>query len=129
MQIIKKYLWVLPALFVAYEFGGKILEVLDDASEFTDIVSVIIPIHSVATFLAYAVGVWDLLIAILLLVIPNLSSTKKYSKYIFLWVIFWPLVPACLRYFGGVAEFEIVEVSEMIGAAIISALLYFKLNK
>lgn len=129
MKTIVKYVWILPALFVAYEFGGKLFEVLVDSSEFADIISVIVPNHNVATILAYAAGGWDFLIALALLIIPNLKVTKKYANYIFTWVIFWPLVPSSIRYFGGVADFEIAEVSAMIAAAILSFLLYKKLNK
>jgi uncharacterized membrane protein len=99
MQKVKKYLWILPALFVACEFADKLLEVLESSEEFANIIYVVIPSTSFAKFLAYVVGVWDFLIALALLIIPNLNSTKKYSKYIFLWVIFWPLVPASISYF------------------------------
>ncbi len=124
MNKIIKYLWMLPALFVSYEFGKKLFEVLQDSGEFTDIISVIIPNHAFVNFLAYATGFWDLLIAVALLVIPNFSATKKYSSYIFIWVILWPLVPASIRYFGGVADFETIEVSTMILSAIVSFWLY-----
>lgn len=120
---------MVPALFVAYEFAEKVTEVLADPSEFAGIISVIKPLSSISVPLAYLVGFWDLLIGILLLAIPNLDKTKKYSKYIFLWVIFWPLVPSSIRYFGGVADFEIVEVSEMIICALLAYILYCYFNK
>jgi hypothetical protein len=128
MKKIQKYLWMLPALFVAYEFGNKLLEVLADSQEFADIISVVKPLAPISNILSYTVGVWDLIIALGLLIIPNLNFTKKYSKYIFLWVIVWPLIPASVRYFGGVADFEIVEVCEIIVVGVVAYLLYRKYN-
>ena len=127
MEKFKKYLWMLPALFVSYEFAEKHTEVLNDPTEFANIISVIQPLKTITIPLAYFVGFWDLIIAILLLVIPNIS--KKYSKYIFIWVILWPLIPASIRYFGGVAEFEIIEIIAIISCGVLSFLLYEKFNE
>jgi hypothetical protein len=129
MQNILKYLWIIPALYVSYFFGGKLFEVLDDATEFVEIISVIAPLSPVATLLAYAIGVFDFVVALALLIVPNISATKKYTPYMFVWVILWPLVPASLRYFGGVAEFEIVEVAEVMFAGIVAGSLWYAYAK
>ena len=126
MKKYQKYYWLVPALFVSCQFGIKLFEGISDPIEFANIISVVIPNLQVATLLAYVVGIWDFLVGLSLLIIPSLSATKKYSKYIFIWVMLWPLVPSSLRYFGSVAEFEVGEVAAMIIAAIISFWLYKK---
>lgn len=130
MKIYIKYLWIIPALYVSYQFGNKIFEVLlNGTEEFASIISVVPFLNPFSNILAYLIGIFDLAIALLLLIIPSTNSTKKYSKYIFLWVIVWPLIPSSLRYFGGVADFEIVEVSTMILSALVSYWLFKKFNR
>ena len=124
-----KYLWILPALYVSYEFGNKLFEVLSDPLEIMDIISVIKPFANMSNLLAHLVGYFDLVIAISLILIPSLIYTKKYSEYIFMWVIIWPFIPASFRYFGGVGDFEIVQVLSISISAIVSYLLYVKYNK
>ena len=126
---LSKYLWVLPALFVAYSFGEKLFEVFADKTEFADIISTIPFLATQAGNLAYFVGFFDLFVALALLSILFLQVSKKYSNYIFFWTMFWPLFPASLRYFGGVAEFEIVNVSCVVGSAIVAYILYKKYNR
>lgn len=125
---ITKHLWIIPALYVSYEFGNKLFEVLADPQEFIDIVSVITPLTSIANFLAHFIGYFDFLIAALLLIIPSLKTTKKYAKYIFLWTTFWVFIPASIRYFGGVADFEIVQVLSISFASAFSYLLFNRFN-
>lgn len=125
---ITKYLWLIPALYVSYEFGGKLFEVLADSQEFIDIISVIKPLSPIANYLAHFIGYFDFLIAMLLLLIPTFTLTKKYAKYMFTWTTFWVFVPASLRYFGGVSDFEIVQVLSISLASLISYILYKKYN-
>ena len=122
-------MWIFPALYVAYEFGIKLFEVMVDRQEFVDIISVIYPLASIATILAYAMGIFDLLVALTLLSIAVLPLTRKYSNYIFAWVIFWPFIPSSLRYFGGVSNFELQQVILMSSAALLSYILYSQFNK
>lgn len=125
---MQKYLWVVPTLYVSYEFGGKLFEVLSDNQEFIDIISVIHPLAPIASYLAYGIGVFDFLIALSLLTFSLFAITKKYHPYLFMWAIVWPFVPASLRFFGGVAEFEIVQVLSMSIAAVLALVLYKKFN-
>lgn len=127
--MIKKYLWFLPALYVSYEFGGKLFEVLADKQEFVDTISVIKPLAPISTFLAYGIGIFDLVIAISLLTFSFFPATKKYHRYIFEWVIVWPFVPSSLRYFGGVAPFEIKQVLLMSCSAVIAFIVWAKFSK
>ena len=120
---------MLPALYVAYEFGVKLFEVLADRQEFVDIISVIHPLAPIAITLAYAMGFFDLLVALTLLSIAVLSLTRKYSNHIFAWVIFWPFVPASLRYFGGVSNFELQQVLLIFATGLLSYVLYSQFNK
>lgn len=125
---MQKYLWVVPTLYVSYHFGGKIFEVLADKQEFVDIISVIQPLAPVADQLAYFIGFFDLFVAIAILTFSLLTITKKYHQYIFLWAVVWPFVPASLRYFGGIANFEIVQVLTMSLSALVAYILYKKYN-
>ncbi|MFZ2593436.1 MAG: hypothetical protein WAX38_01530 [Minisyncoccia bacterium] len=124
MQKYFRNLWIIPAVYVSYFFSEKLLEVIADPTEFVDIISVLTPLAPVAQYLAYGVGIFDVCVGIALLVIPSVPYTKQYSTYIFSWVICWPLVPASLRYFGGVAEFEIVEVAIVMSAGVVAWALY-----
>lgn len=126
---MKKYLWFLPALYVSYEFGSKIFEVLADKQEFVDTISTIKPLIPLASFLAYGIGIFDFGIAIALLTFSLFPVTKKYHKYIFEWAIFWPFIPSSLRYFGKVAPFEIVQVLLISFSAYIAYLLWSKYSK
>jgi uncharacterized membrane protein YqaE (UPF0057 family) len=126
---MKKYLWFLPALYVSYEFGGKIFEVLADKREFVDIISAIKPLIPISFFLAYGIGVFDFTIAIALLTFSFFPVTKKYHKYIFQWTILWPFVPSSLRYFTGVAPFEIRQVLLMSFSAYVAYVLWSRFSK
>ena len=126
---MKKYLWFLPALYVSYEFGGKIFEVLTDRQEFVNIISAIKPLIPIAPFLAYGVSIFDFAIAVALLTFSFFPTTKKYHKYIFQWAILWPFAPSSLRYFSGVAPFEIVQVLFMSFSAIFAYVLWSKFSK
>lgn len=123
-----KYIWMLPILYVSYEFGGKLFEVLSDSTEIVNIISVIKPLASISNSLAYFIGYFDLIIAMSLILIPFLTYTKKYSKYIFIWAMFWPFIPASIRYFGGVGDFEIIQVLSISIFSLISYLFYTKYN-
>lgn len=127
-SLIKKYLWVIPSLYVAVEFGGKFFEVLNDKTEVAGIISVIKPLSSIAGYLAYLMGTFDLLVAIALLSFSCFVITKKYHKYIFMWTILWPFIPAAFRYFGGVGDFEIVQVLSISISALVAYVLYKKYN-
>lgn len=126
---MKKYLWFLPALYVSYEFGGKIFEVLVDRQEFVNIISAIKPLIPIAPFLAYGVSIFDFAIAVALLTFSFFPTTKKYHKYIFQWAILWPFAPSSLRYFSGVAPFEIAQVLFMSFSAIFAYVLWSKFSK
>ena len=126
---IQKYIWLVPALYVSYEFGKKLFEVLADKQEFVSIISAIHPLAPLSTFLAYFIGFFDFFVAILLLSIAILPLAKKYSKYIFIWVILWPFAPSSLRYFGGVADFELWQVLSMSCAAILSYVFFNQFNR
>lgn len=125
---IKKYIWLAPALYVSYEFANKIIEVLSDNTEIAGIVSVLKPLSGIANMLSYAVGILDLAIALALLTFSLSLTTKPYHKYIFIWTIFWPFVPASIRYFGGVGDFEIVQVLSISISAVVAYVLYSKYN-
>ena len=125
---MKKYLWLLPALYVSFNFGSKLFEVLSDKDEFVKIISAITILSPVSTFLAYGIGTLDFIIAISLLTIPLFNKSKKYSKYIFAWTILWPFIPSSIRYFLHVADFEIISVFSVSLSAILACVLYFKLK-
>ena len=121
------YLWILPELFVASQFAGKIVEILGEGKqEYIDIISVVKPLASSAGWLVYVVGFFDLFIAIFLLTGGVNKITRPYHKYVFLWCALWPFVPASLRYFGGVAEFEIVNI---LAVSFCSLFAWFLWNK
>ncbi len=125
---MKKYLWIIPSLYVAFEFGGKFFEVLNDKTEIVGIIATIKPLSLIAGNLAYMMGAFDLLVAISLLTFSCFSVTKKCHKYIFVWTILWPFIPASFRYFGGVGDFEIVQVLSISISALIACVLYKKYN-
>lgn len=126
---MKKYLWFLPALYVSYEFGGKIFEVLANKQEFIDIISTVKSLVPISSFLAYGIGIFDFAIAVALLTFSFFPATRKYHKYIFQWTILWPFVPSSLRYFGGVAPFEIGQVLHISFSAYVAYVLWGRFNK
>lgn len=128
-SIIKKYLWVLPALYVSYEFGSKLFEVIADKQEFVDIISTIKVLAPISSLLAYSIGIFDFCIAIALLTCSLSPISKKYHAYIFMWAIIWPFVPSSLRYFTGISPFELVQVLSISIAALVSCVLYTNYNK
>lgn len=126
---MKKYLWVLPTLFVSYEFGNKLFEVLKDNQEFMDIISVIHPLAPFSSFLSYGIGIFDFVFALAILGFSLCQKTKKYHPYLFAWAALWPFVPSSLRYFGANMPFEIEEVLLMSASAIIGYILWSKFAK
>ena len=129
MQKIKKYIWILPALYVAYMFGNKIVEGMAHSQEFMDIISVIPFFKPFAYTLTPLVGILDLCIGLSVLLNPFITKNNKIQTFLFVWVMVWPFLPASLRYFGGVAEFEIVEVLSISISALVSYLLWNRYSK
>lgn len=125
---MKKYFWTVPALYVAFEFGGKFFEVVSDNTEITGIIATIKPIASIAGHLSYMMGTFDLLVAISLLTFSCFAITKKYHKYVFIWTILWPFIPASFRYFGGVGDFEVAQVLSISVSALVAYILHRKYN-
>jgi hypothetical protein len=126
---ITKYLWCIPAVYVAYMFGNKIVEGLAHSEEFMDIISLIPFLKGVAYQMTPLVGILDLIIGVSLLLNPFVTKNDTVQKVLFVWAIIWPFVPSSLRYFGGVAEFEIVEVLSISIAALVSFVLWLKFTK
>lgn len=126
---ITKYLWYIPALYVAYMFGNKIVEGLAHSEEFIAIISLIPFLKNFAYGLTPLVGAFDLFIGLSLLLNPFVTKSDKVQKFLFVWAVVWPFVPASLRYFGGVAEFEIMEVLSISISAIIAYGLWWKYTK
>ena len=124
MKKYKKYLWLIPAVYVAYMFGNKVVEGLQMSDEFQQIISVVPFMVPFAKVLTPLIGIWDLLIGLLLVLNPFTLKNQKLQKGLFMWTMLWPLIPASLRYFGGVAEFEIVEVATIIFCAGFAWYLY-----
>ena len=131
MQKIKQYIWYVPALYVAYMFGIKITEGLAHSQEFIDIISVISPLKPFAYILTPFVGMLDFCIGISLILNPFVTKSNKIQRFLFVWAMIWPFVPSSLRYFGGVADFEIKEVlsiSISAGVAYVLWSLYSRVN-
>lgn len=126
---ILKYAWYVPALYVAYMFGNKIIEGFAHSEEFIAIISVIPFMKPYAYTLAPVVGLFDFCIGLALLL--NLSITKNTSiqKFLFVWVIVWPFVPSSLRFFGGVDAFEIVEVLSISISGMVAYGLWWKFSE
>ena len=120
MQKIKQYIWLVPALYVSYMFGNKIIEGLAHSQEFQEIISVIPFLKPYAYTLTPFVGLLDLFIGLALLLNPFLFKNEKIQKFIFVWAMVWPFVPSSLRYFGHVADFEIVEVLSISFSALVA---------
>lgn len=120
----KKYLWLIPSLYVAYFFGGKIIEGLSGSQEFADIISVVGPLAPISHALTPVIGILDFCIAAALILNPFTLKNDTLQKFLFVWTIVWPFVPSSLRYFGGVAEFEIVEVLSISIAAALGFYLW-----
>lgn len=126
---ITKYLWYIPALYVAYMFGNKIIEGFAYNEEFIAIISLVPFLKSFATQLTPLVGIFDFIVGLSLLLNPFVTKSEKIQKLLFVWVILWPFVPSSLRYFGGIADFEIVEVLSISISAIVSFGLWWKFTK
>ena len=125
---ITKYVWYIPVLYVAHMFGNKIMEGMAHSEEFMAIISVISPLKPFAYTLTLLVGLLDLFIGLALFLNPFITKNTSIQKFLFVWAIIWPYVPASLRYFGGVAEFEIVEVLSISISAMIAFGLWWKLT-
>ena len=110
-------------------FGNKIIEGLAHSQEFINIISVIPPLKSYAYSLTPFVGLLDLSIGLALLCNPFVTKNRTIQKYIFVWTMCWPFVPSSLRYFGGVAEFEIVEVLSISLSALLAFILWKKFSR
>lgn len=124
MQNYKKYLWLLPALYVAVMFGAKIIEGLSGSQELIDIISVIALLKPYASILTPLVGVLDFCIGAALILNPFTLKKSGLQKFLFVWTALWPFVPATLRVVGGVGEFEIAEVLSISTASIIAYVLW-----
>ncbi len=129
MKTIQKYLWLIPGAYVAFMFGGKIVEGLQYSEEFQAIISVIKPLAPFAHTLTPFVGILDFSIAVLFILSPFIFKSGCKRSFFFFWAMVWPFVPSSLRYFGGVADFEIVEVLSISISAVISYLLWKKFSK
>jgi hypothetical protein len=112
-----KYIWYIPALYVAYMFGNKIMEGFAHSQEFIDIISVITPLQPYAYTLTPLVGILDFSIGVSLLLNPFITKSDRVQTFLFAWAMVWPFVPSSIRYFGHVADFEIVEVLSISIAA------------
>lgn len=129
MQKITLYLWYVLALYVAYMFGNKLFEGLAHSQEFMDIISLVPLFKNFAYQLTPLVGVLDFFIAFALLFNPLITKSRKIQTGLFVWTMLWPFIPSSLRYFGGVAEFEIVEVMSISIAALVAYLLWRTFSK
>jgi hypothetical protein len=105
-------------------FGEKITEGLAFSQEFIDIISVISPLSGIAYYMAPLIGVWDCFIGFALLFNMTITRNARWQSVIFVWCILWPFVPASLRYFSGVAEFEIYNVLSISISALVAYLLW-----
>jgi hypothetical protein len=126
---ITKYLWYIPALYVAYMFGNKIVEGFAHSEEFIAIISLVPFLKSFAYQLTPFVGLLDFSIGISLLFNPFVTKNEKIQTFLFIWAMLWPFVPSSLRYFGGIAEFEIVEVLSISISAAVSFGLWSAFTK
>ena len=129
MQIIKKYIWYVPAVYVAYMFGGKIIEGFAHSDEFIAIISVIPFLKPFAYTLTPFIGLLDFCIGLSLILNPFITKNQKIQTFLFMWAIVCPFVPSSLRYFGGVADFEIVEVLSISLSALVAFLLWNTFSK
>jgi hypothetical protein len=126
---ITKYLWYIPALYVAYMFGNKIVEGFAHSEEFIAIISLVPMLKGFAYQFTPLVGLLDISIGLSLLLNPFITKSDKIQKFLFVWAILWPFVPSSLRYFGGVADFEIVEVLSISISAMVAFGLWWKYTK
>jgi hypothetical protein len=129
IQNYKKYLWLVPALFVSFEFAGKFIEGFAFSEEFQAIISVIPFLKPIAYYLTPAIGLLDLIIGLALILNPFTLQKAKLQKVLFVWTALWPFLPASLRYFGGVAEFEINAVLATSLCSVLACFLWNKFNK
>ncbi len=126
---ISKYLWLLPALYVSYMFGGKIAEGFAHSEEFITIISVLPFLKPYAYSLTPLVGLFDFSVALALIFIPLFVKNVKAQSAIFVWVMLWPFLPSSIRYFTHVADFEIVEVLSISLSAVLAYFLWYKFTK
>jgi hypothetical protein len=110
-------------------FGNKIVEGLAHSEEFIAIISLVPFLKTYAYSLTPLVGLLDLFIGLSLILNPFVTKSEKIQKFIFVWVIVWPFVPSSLRYFGGVADFEIIEVLSISISALIAYVLWSRFTK
>lgn len=123
---IKKYIWYIPALYVAFMFGNKIMEGWAHSEEFVHIISLIPFLKESAYYLAPVMGTFDFCVGVALLLNPIITRNVTVQKFIFIWVILWPFVPSSLRYFGGVGTFGIIEVLSISLSASLAYILWRK---
>jgi hypothetical protein len=97
---------------------------LGHSEEFAQIISVVPFLKAYAYTLTPFVGILDFCIGASLLLNPLITKNNKIQNFIFIWVIVWPFIPSSLRYFGGVADFEIVEVLSISISGIASYILW-----
>lgn len=124
MDKIKPYLWYVPALFVAFMFATKLPQGLAHSEEFIGIISQIPFLRVYAYNLAPVVGIWDFCVGLAFLLNPYITRNPAIQRMLFLWVALWPFVPACLRYFGKVGDFEVFEVLAISAASALSYVLW-----
>jgi hypothetical protein len=110
-------------------FGNKLFEGLAHSQEFMDIIRLVPLLKNFAYQLTPLVGVLDFFIAFALLFNPPITKSRKIQTGLFVWTMLWPFIPSSLRYFGGVAEFEIVEVMSISIAALVAYLLWRTFSK
>lgn len=57
-------------------------------------------------------------------IVKGIVQKQESTHRNFIWVIVWPFIPASLRYFDGVAEFEIVGVLSISISGVAAYLLW-----
>ena len=122
----KRYIWYIPALFVSVFFMSKIIGGFTHNQEFIDIISLVSPLKGFAYSLTPLIGIFDFCAGLALLVNPLITKNIKIQKFLFVWVAFWPFIPASLRYFGGVGPFEIIEIVFISISALVAYILWDK---
>ena len=109
-------------------FGNKLFEGLAHSAEFVGIIGVVPFLHDFAYQLAPFVGTLDFCVALTFLLNPYVTKNPVIQKILFVWVAVWPFVPASLRYFGGVGDFEILEVLSITVATALSFFLWVRFS-
>jgi hypothetical protein len=110
-------------------FGNKVVEGMAHSEEFMAIISQVTPLKHYAYNLTPLVGFLDLFIGLALLLNPWITKNNRKQRFLFIWTIFWPFIPASLRYFGGVASFEFAQVLSISLSAALSFWLWRKYTK